>query len=287
MRRFYSGFITRVDPGARQRIKGLRLVAGYGLASMLASWAPIAGRPSGHAVPLLAGAFALWAAVSETRTTRSTSSRDLVLLVGAAVSGASSYAIASEPLRYFGPDGPELLMAFGAFLVGALRRFGPLGAGLGSQAFIGQLLACAAGMTVPDLPGIGLAGLLACIGSVVPGLLAGSPAGSAAPASIGGQAARIMGLQAATAVLAIVLLNAAIGLPEPWWAMAGCTYVVAGTAQGTMDRARRRALGTVVAVPIGLTYAPYAAAHPVLSWAAAAAAMVAYAIALPRRYDIK
>ena len=44
-------------------------------------------------------------------------------------------------LTGLGRPGPELTLASGAFLVGYLKRFGVLGAGIGSQIYIGQLLA--------------------------------------------------------------------------------------------------------------------------------------------------
>jgi uncharacterized membrane protein YccC len=96
----------------------------------------------------------------------------------------------------------------------------------------------------------------------------------------------MMGLQAAAAAIIIVALNAAIGLAESAWAITACTYVVAGSASGTIDRVKRRVLGTALGVPLGLACLPLAAAAPLMLWAAAALAMVIYAMALPERYDI-
>jgi uncharacterized membrane protein YccC len=95
-----------------------------------------------------------------------------------------------------------------------------------------------------------------------------------------------MGLQAATGALLIVVLNATIGLIESAWAITACTYVIAGSSTGTIDRVRRRIIGTLIAVPIALAFLPLAATMPVIVWAAAALAMVIYAMALPERYDI-
>jgi uncharacterized membrane protein YccC len=49
---------------------------------------------------------------------------------------------------------------------------------------------------------------------------------------------------------------------------------------------RRRIIGTLIGVPIALAFLPFAATLPVVVWAAAALAMVIYAMALPERYDI-
>jgi uncharacterized membrane protein YccC len=95
-----------------------------------------------------------------------------------------------------------------------------------------------------------------------------------------------MGLQAATAALALVVLSAMLGLAESIWAVTAGAYVVAGSMSGTMDRVRRRIVGTAVGVPIGLAMLPAAIDYPLVIWVAAALAMVIYAMALPERYDI-
>ena len=136
------GWLDRIDPGAHRRIKGLRLVTAYGIAAMLGTMADIArGLPNGAALSSLAGGFALWASVSEGRGTRAGSTRDLVLLSAAAALGAASYIVLAPLLQHLGRAGPELTLAIGAFLVGYLRRFGVTGTGIGSQVYIGQLLA--------------------------------------------------------------------------------------------------------------------------------------------------
>jgi hypothetical protein len=52
-----------------------------------------------------------------------------------------------------GWPGAELTLVTGAFLVGYLKRYGILGAGIGSQIYIGQLLAYGAGLKRADLSG--------------------------------------------------------------------------------------------------------------------------------------
>src|ERR1700678_783627 len=82
-------FLERIDPGRHRRIKGLRLVAAYGVAVLLGAVPAISQRVShGSVLSLLAGGFALWACVSEGRSTKTESCRDLVILNAAAVLGA-------------------------------------------------------------------------------------------------------------------------------------------------------------------------------------------------------
>ncbi|HEX4259616.1 MAG TPA: FUSC family protein [Acetobacteraceae bacterium] len=191
-----------------------------------------------------------------------------------------------------GRPGPEVALALGAFLVGYLKRFGVLGAGIGSQIYIGQLLAYGAGLTRADLPTVAVAGSIAALAAIVPRLLSGpaehpatGPMVEAAPA--GGRSRELlMGLQAAVAAVVIVALNDAVGLEESAWAITACTYVIANSTSGTIDRVRRRILGTVLGVPLGLACLPIAAQLPLLIWALAALAMVIYAMALPERYDV-
>jgi CRISPR-associated endonuclease/helicase Cas3 len=44
-------------------------------------------------------------------------------------------------------------------------------------------------------------------------------------------------------------LNGAIGLEQSVWAITACTYVVAGSTAGTIDRVRRRIIGIAIGVP--------------------------------------
>jgi hypothetical protein len=289
-------WLEQVDPGTHRRIKGLRLVTAYGIAAALGTLQDIADRvPSSMSLGILAGSFALWASVSEGKATRAESSRDLLLLCIAAAIGAASFVGLSGPLQVAGQAGPELTLVTGAFLVGYLRRFGVLGAGIGSQIYIGQLLAYGAGLTPDDLGAIGIAASIAVLSCIVPRVLSGpaeQPVSLAAlaagrpPARGRWPAELCMGLQCAVGALVIVILNHAIGLTESAWAITACTYVVAGSTSGTLQRVRRRIIGTLAGVPLGLAFLPLAADAPLLIWAAAALAMIIYAMALPERYDI-
>ena len=286
-------WLENVDPGTHRRVKGLRIVTAYAIAAMLGTMVDITHKLAGGAtLTTVAGGFALWASVSEGRDTRTKSSRDLLLLTAAAALGAASLIVATPLLLHAGRAGPEFTLATGAFLVGYLRRFGITGTGLGSQVYIGQLLAYGAQLRSDDLPAVGVAGLIAALASIVPRLLSGPaehPVQTAVPLPAVAGPVRpelVMGLQAATAALVIVLLNAAVGLVESAWAITACTYVVASSPSATIDRLKRRIIGTLIGVPIGLACLPLAAAAPPVVWGAAALAMIVYAMALPERYDI-
>jgi hypothetical protein len=280
--------LDRLDPGTHRRIKGLRLVTAFGLAAMLATVPGIAhGR--GMLLGTLAAGFALWASVSEARSTRYESARDLTLLCLAAGAGAASFAIVAKGL---GTAWAELTLVTGSFCVGYLKRFGVLGGGVGSQLFIGQLLAYGAKVGIADLGTVALAAGLAILASVVPRTLSGPAEQPALPAQFLESEAEaitpefVMGLQAAVAALAIVVLGKFAGLTESAWAIAACTYVVANTTAGTIDRIKRRIAGTLVGVPLALACLPFAPHMPLLIWTVAAIAMIVYAMALPERYDI-
>ena len=289
-------WIDRIDPGTHRRIKGLRLVTAYGIAVALGTLKDVsADVPATLSLGTLAGSFALWASVSEGRSTRYASSRDLILLCIAGALGASSFALLAPLLRPLGHAWPESVLVVGAFLVGYFKRYGITGAGIGSQIYIGQLLSYGGKRTPSDLPAIGIATLIAAIAAVVPRLLSGpaerptlqSPLASIATVrnrTVSGEV--VMGIQAATAACIIVLLNGFFGLIESEWAITACVYVVAGTSSGTMERVRRRIVGTLVGVPLGLLCIPLSAETPLLLWCAASAAMIIYAMALPERYDV-
>lgn len=291
----FNAWLGRLDPGVHRRIKGLRLVTAFVTAALAGAygrqvWPTLPGIES---LGLLAGSFALWASVSEGRDNRAASSRDLAALCLAAVLGGAVTAGLTPWLAGAGPAVPELTLVLGAFAVGWGRRFGALGSGLGSQFFIGQLLAYGAGLGPAELPVLVLAGAIAAPCAIVPRLLSG-PAEHPWPALAAPEAtapwglapALAMGLQAACAALLIVALNAALHLPQSVWAMAACTYVVTGTAAGTVARIRMRVVGTLVGVPLGMACLPVAEHAPLLVWMAAALAMIVYAMALPERYDI-
>nr|WP_244323043.1 FUSC family protein [Paraburkholderia dipogonis] len=288
-------WLEQLDPGTHRRIKGLRLVTAYGIAAALGTLQDVThGLPGATLVGSLAGNFALWASVSEARVSRPESSRDLAFLCASAVLGAAMFIAFAPILQTLGAAGPELTLVTGAFLVGYLKRFGILGAGMGSQIFIGQLLAYNVHLTPVDMPAVVVAGLIATLASIVPRLLSGPAERPAvtvlSPVDMPDRwklsAELIMGLQAASGALVVVVLNETIGLKESAWAITASTYVVAGSASGTAERVRRRIIGTLVGVPLGLACLPLVEHVPLLAWAAVAAAMIIYAMALPERYDI-
>ena len=289
-----GGWLDRIDPGVHRRVKGLRLVTAYGIAAMLGALLSSSYHISGGScLSYLAAGFGLWASVSEGQSTRWLSTRDLVILNAAVVTGALSLIGLAPILMRYERLGPEWILITGAFLVGYLKRFGILGAGIGSQIYIGQLLGYGTAITRADLGLVALAGLVATVSTVVPRLLSG-PAEHPTPlsvvdASIGErQASRElrMGLQAAVAAFVIVLVSSVIHLQESAWAITASTYVIAGSASGTADRVRRRILGTLIGVPLGIACVPIAMHIQPLAWILAAIAMIIYAMALPERYDI-
>jgi hypothetical protein len=288
-------WLDRIDPGVHRRIKGLRLVTAYGIAAMLGAM-PEISRAVPHASSLssIAAGFALWASVSEGQATRIKSSRDLLLLNGAAVVGAAIMISLAPILTGAGRPGPELVLVSGAFLVGYLKRFGILGGGIGSQIFIGQLLTYGARLTSADFGMVVVAGMIGALACIVPRVLSGPAELPALTSALGvpysgprGLSPELrMGLQASLAALVIVALKEEIHLLESAWAITAATYVVAGSASGTIDRVRRRIIGTMLGVPLALACLPLVGHAPLILWAMAAVAMVVYAMALPDRYDI-
>jgi Fusaric acid resistance protein-like len=286
-------WLEQIDPGSHRRIKGLRLVTAYGIAALLGTQQQISGGlPAGQFLSSLAGGFALWASVSEGESTRGKSSRDLLLLCAAAAFGALSMIMLHPFLSGPGRPGSELTLVAGAYLVGYLKRYGVLGAGIGSQIYIGQLLAFSADLKPGDEPTVGVAGVIAALGAIVPRVLSGPaerpvPFTALPPSDPGRPSTSVaMGVQAALAAIIIVAINRIVALEESAWAITACTYVIAGSASGTIERVRRRMVGTLIGVPLGVACLPLALHLPILLWMAAAAAMVVYAIALPERYDV-
>jgi hypothetical protein len=283
-------WLQRIDPGGRRRAKGFRLVAAYGLASMAGTLACSVQHQA--VLSSLAGGFALWASVSEASSTRAQSCRDLLLLTAAAALGAASFILLAHPLHGSGRPAPELILVSGAFLVGYLRRFGLIGAGIGSQIFIGQLLAYGAQLGVADVSVLVWGWLISAFSAVIPRMVSdmGEPSQPAQLAPVSSsrrlRPETVMGLQGSVAALAIVAVNAVVTLTESAWAITACTYVIVGSATGTYQRVRQRIIGTAIGVPLGLACLPLATVTPIALWAAAALAMVIYAMALPKRYDI-
>ena len=288
-------WLDRIDPGVHRRIKGLRLVTAYGIAAMLGTMPEISRAvPNAASLSSIAAGFALWASVSEGQATRIKSSRDLLILNGAAVVGAAIMIGLAPILTGAGRPGPELTLVSGAFLVGYLKCFGILGGGIGSQIYIGQLLAYGARLTSADLGMVVVAGMIGALACIVPRVLSGPaevPALTPAPGVPNNDPRGLspelrMGLQASLAALVIVALNEKIHLVESAWAITAATYVIAGSASGTIDRVRRRIIGTMLGVPLALVCLPLVVHAPLIIWMMAALAMVVYAMALPNRYDI-
>ncbi|MDL2403610.1 FUSC family protein [Rhizobium mayense] len=288
-------WIDRFDPGVHRRIKGLRLVTAYGIAALLGTLHDLTHMTGGASISVLAGGIALWASVSEARTSRFESSRDIALLTASATAGAFVMAVSAAALNGTGLPGVELILASGAFLVGYLKRFGILGGGIGSQVYIGQLLAYSLGLTAADMKAIVTAGLIAAVAAIVPRLLSGPAERSVLPPTMAMPKRAehgwcspelITGLQAAIAAIAIVALRDKFGMQESAWAITACTYTVTNSFTGTMERTRGRLIGTMIGVPLGLAWLPIAADAQILIWIMAAIAMIIYAMALPERYDI-
>jgi uncharacterized membrane protein YccC len=169
-----------------------------------------------------------------------------------------------------------------------------LGAGIGSQVYMGQLLAFGFDAGPGDIGAVVAAGLIAILASVLPRLMVNCarPAHAAAephmsaPESPDHYTALLNGIQTAAAALVVVALNNIFVLTESAWAITACVYVITSTPRGTMERARHRIRGTLVGVPLALACMPLAAHAPILTWILAAVAIVVYTVAAPSRYDI-
>jgi hypothetical protein len=211
------------------------------------------------------------------------------------VVGAASIIFFAPLLNGPGRPGVELMFVFGAFLVGYLKRFGITGTGIGSQIFIGQLLAFSTHLSLGDFGLVCAAGVIAAVASVVPRVLSGpaekpilgvEPRSAAVLGRFTLSPELLMGVQAAVAALVIIALNDHFGLVESAWAITACTYVVSSSTAGTIKRIRHRIIGTAIGVPLGIMLVPVVPHAEILIWLLAAFAMVIYAMALPERYDI-
>ena len=239
---------------------------------------------------MLGANFALWACVSEMGVSRLHGVRLLLTMSAAALAGAISFALLGPMLAHAGKAAPEFALLPGAFLVGALKRFGAAGAGVGSQFYIGQMLAWSNGLGAPDMHAMLLAGVAAaaatmlCRALITEAARPGEPPVQPAPAPDTVTAIE-MGLQSALGALLVLALDAAVGLEEPAWAVTACVYVIAGTPGQTLHRGFQRMAGTLVGVALGLACLPLVDHVPWLAWAAAALAMMLYSVSLPARYD--
>src|SRR3978361_1450331 len=87
-------WLDRIDPGTHRRIKGLRLVTAYGIAALLGHLPEFSrGLSDTDWLRFLSTRLGLGASVSEARTTRAESSRDIVVLCAAAAAGAGSMIV--------------------------------------------------------------------------------------------------------------------------------------------------------------------------------------------------
>jgi hypothetical protein len=286
-------WLATIDPGAERRLKGLRLVAAYAIAIGIGSlWDLAAGTSGGMRVANLAAGFALWGSVSEARTERVAGSRDLLVLCAAATAGAILYALLAPLVRQRAWVGSESILITGAFLAAYLKSFGTLGAGMGSQLYIGELLAFGVGPRLADIGTVCAAGIIATLAAIVPRWLlrrgrrlnsSETPMNAALPPSP--RVALLNGIQTSGAALVVVVLNHLFVLTESAWAITACVYIMTATRAETIKRARHRIIGTLIGVPIGLGCMPIAVHAPLLTWILAALAMVVYTVSLPKRYD--
>lgn len=272
--------------------KGARIVASYATAAAMAfGLAHLAGlQPEAGILFMLAANFALWGCVSEMGLSRMHGARLLFMMSLAGMLGAISFSLLGPMLAHAGRVAPEFALLPGAFAVGALKRFGSAGAGVGSQFYIGEMLAWSNNLGAPDMNTMLLAGAAAAVATVLCRALltelphADEPALPQPPAPDTITAIE-MGLQSAFGALLVLALDALIGLKEPAWAVTACVYVIAGTPDQTLHRGRQRMIGTLIGVSLGLATLPLVYHLPWLAWVAAAAAMMLYSVSLPARYD--
>lgn len=273
-------------------IKGARIVAGYASAAVialgLAHWLWPA---QGELMLMLAANMALWASVSEVGRSRRHGAGQLLLMCLAFVLGAASFAWLGGLLAHAGRAAPEFALLIGAVAVGALRRFGGAGAGVGSQFYIGQMLAWSLGLRVSQFDQLLAAGVAATVATLLCRALLtefihAEPRPELEPPLPDTLTAIEMGMQCGLGALLVLVLDAIVGLQEPAWAVTACVYVVAGTPDRTLVRGRQRMLGTLVGVALGLAMLPLVDRVPWVAWAGAAAAMLLYTTALAARYDL-
>src|SRR5271165_551326 len=130
-------WLEHIDPGARRRIRGLRLAAVFAIASM----AGLLAVPGPHSVgAACAATFAIWPSVYENAATRRQAMIDLLVMIASSALGASSSAIWTTIVGSTVPVVWLLPLVPGAFFVDYAKRYGTLGIGIGSTAFIGQLI---------------------------------------------------------------------------------------------------------------------------------------------------
>ena len=164
--------------------------------------------------------------------------------------GAVSYCLLSPLLGQHEWISGESVLITGAFLVAYLKCFGTLGGGIGSQVYIGQLLAFGFDAGPGEVGLVGVAGLIAIVASILPRWLVyrsqrayvTEPAVSVSPPP-DRETALLSGIQTAVAATVVVALNNVFVLTESAWAITACVYVITATAQGTLGE---RATGSLV-----------------------------------------
>jgi hypothetical protein len=113
-----------------------------------------------------------------------------------------------------------------------------------------------------------------------------APAPAASPSGSGLLPTTRIAFQAGLSALAIILLNAALGMNHMLWALAASTYVISSSVADTLSRGVRRIGGTAVGVALGLVAALLFAQMPPVIWALATLAIVTYSVWMPLRYDV-
>ncbi len=164
-------WLDGIDPGGRHRIRGLRLVAAFAIASMGGLLAVPGARSLDASAS--AGTFAIWASVYETAATRRRGCLELVAMIAASALGAAGAAVWTGIAGNANPALSLLPLAGGAFLVDYLKRYPAPGTGIGSVAFIGQAVGFGLGLGIRDLPMIGIAALIAAAVTAALRILAG------------------------------------------------------------------------------------------------------------------
>ena len=95
--------------------------------------------PGPHSIgAACAATFAIWPSVYENAATRRQAMIDLLVMIASSALGASSSAIWTTIVGATVPVVWLLPLVPGAFFVDYAKRYGTLGTGVGSTAFIGQ-----------------------------------------------------------------------------------------------------------------------------------------------------
>lgn len=285
---------SRAVKGSRVGLlKGARLIVAYALAAGLSvaiakhTYADLTSTLS------LTSGITLWACVSESAFSYRRALWEVALLVlaGAAASSLMLALSAHIPGESF--QWSNYLLVIGAFLVASLRSYGSFFAGLGSQTYIGLLLA---GGCKPEFPWRTAGPLIfiaALVSATVPQILL-HPLHVIEEEDVVGTdsfAGRWhqgcwLGLQAAFPAIVILITAHFFHLSEAAWAITAAAYVVSLYSSATAGRIRQRLVGTAIGVPLGLIFLVLSPRAHIVIWGFAAAGMILYAVSLPKRYDM-